>query len=102
MVRIAEGLVIGHGQKRSEFAFCDGMQTGIKQAGCTSVWNQQKGYFEGRCPRQSFVDDLCKEVEGWLEAGDQLVIGKDANDDVRCSTLTKCWGWWKVLHRGMG
>ena len=56
-----------------------------------SVWNQQKGYFEGikddQCPRKIFVDDLCKEVEGWLEAGDQLVIGMDANDDVRSSTL---------------
>ena len=26
-------------------------------------------------------------MEGWLEAGDQLVIGMDANDDVRRSTL---------------
>ena len=34
-----------------------------------------------------FVDNLCKEVEGWLEAGDQLVIGMDANDDVWHSTL---------------
>ena len=63
----------------------------LNRQGVQSVWNQQKGYFEGikddRCPRQIFVDDLCKEVEGWLEAGDQLVIGMDANDDVRRSTL---------------
>ena len=63
----------------------------LNRQGVQLVWNQQKGYFEGikddRCPRQIFVDDLCKEVEGWLEAGDQLVIGMDANNDVQRSTL---------------
>ena len=37
----------------------------LNRQGVQSVWNQQKGYFEGikddQCPRQIFVDDLCKE-----------------------------------------
>ena len=56
------------------------------------MWNQQKGFFESirddRCPRQIFINDLCKEVEKWLESGDQLVIGIDANEDVRRGELT--------------
>ena len=63
----------------------------LNRQGVQLVWNQQKGYFEGikddRCPKQIFVDDLCKEVEGWLGAGDQLVIRMDANDDMRRSPL---------------
>ena len=59
--------------------------------GMQMAWNQQKGYFEGIkddwCQRQIFVDDLCNEVEGWLEVGNQMVIGMDANDNVWCSTL---------------
>ena len=26
--------------------------------------------------------DLCKEIERWLESGDQLILGVDANEDV--------------------
>ena len=79
-------------KKRGECALCDSISTGVlNRQGVQSVWNQQKGYFEGikddRGPRQIFVDDLCKEVEGWLEAGDHLVIGMDANNDVRRSIL---------------
>ena len=64
----------------------------LNKQGAQSVWNQQKWYFEGiqddRCPRDAFVDDLCKEVAEWLELGDQLVIGIDANEDVRSGVLT--------------
>ena len=80
-----------HGRSGVNVRFVTAYRPVLNRQGVQSVWNQQKGYFEGikddRCPRQIFVDDLCKEVEGWLEAGDQLVIGMDANDDVRRSTL---------------
>ena len=98
-----------HGKSGVNLRFVTAYRLVLNRQGVQSVWNQQKGYFEGikddRCPRQIFVDDLSKEVEGWLEAGDQLVIGMDANDDLQCSPLKsgeKSWGWWKVLHRGMG
>jgi hypothetical protein len=50
------------------------------------MWNQQKTILlknEDLCPRLLFILDLEEEVKKWLEAGDQLVIGLDVNDDVR-------------------
>ena len=64
----------------------------LNTTGPLSVWNQQKAYFENvdddRCPREAFTDDLCKEVVSWMEAGDQVVLGMDANEDVRYSSLS--------------
>ena len=59
----------------------------LNKTGIISVWSQQRGYFDSinddRCPRDIFTDDLCKEIVQWLETGDQLIIGLDANEDVR-------------------
>jgi hypothetical protein len=55
------------------------------------VLNQQATYFEAqdddRCPRQAFTEDLLTEVAKWKLEGDQIVIGMDANDDVRYSNF---------------
>ena len=52
-----------------------------------SVWNQQKAYFEDknddRCPCVAFIEDLVEQVKLWKEDGDQMVIGLDANEDIR-------------------
>ena len=42
------------------------------------------------------MEDLCREVVGWLETGDQLVIGVDANEDVRGGVLAD-----KLEHLGL-
>ena len=59
----------------------------LNKTGEQSVWNQQRSYFDDhdddRCPREIFIDDLVLEAKQWLEAGDQLVIALDVNDDVR-------------------
>ena len=59
----------------------------LNKSGILSVWSQQRSYFDSinddRCPREIFTADLCKEIVEWLETGDQLVIGLDANEDVR-------------------
>jgi hypothetical protein len=34
-------------------------------------------------PRQAFYKDLCEEAMRWKELGDHLIIGIDANEDVR-------------------
>ena len=64
----------------------------LNKQGVQSVLNQQKRFFEGirddRCPREIFVEDLCKEVSEWLDSGDQLVIGMDANEDVRSGEVS--------------
>ena len=58
----------------------------LNKDGPLSVWSQQRTYFqqhnEDQCPRDLFTIDLCKEIEKWLESGDQLILGVDANEDV--------------------
>ena len=57
------------------------------------MWNQQKIHFEAkdddRCLRAIFNDDMLKEICNWKEEGDQIVIGIDANEDVRTGKLAK-------------
>ncbi len=51
----------------------------------SSVYAQQNS----RCPRIAFIEDLAKDVTIWMAAGDQIILGIDANDDVRnCSLST--------------
>jgi hypothetical protein len=64
----------------------------MNRTGVSCVWNQQKSYFEStkdRCPREMFVQDLLAEAAQWLEAGDQLVIAGDMNEDVRTCSLSQ-------------
>ena len=57
------------------------------------VWTQQKAHFEAKdddcCPMAIFSDDILKEVCNWKEEGDQIVLGIDANADVRTGKLPK-------------
>ena len=68
----------------------------LNKSGSLSVWNQQKSFFEGikddRCPRELFIEDLCREVTQWLESGNQLVVKLDVNDDVRNCKFTEMMG----------
>jgi hypothetical protein len=41
---------------------------------------------EDGCPRALFVDDLVSEAQEWLDAGDQIVIGIDANQSLTSRT----------------
>jgi hypothetical protein len=51
------------------------------------VYAQHQHYFDEQlddiCPREAFTRDLCKEIDVWLEQGEQLVIALDANEDMR-------------------
>ena len=55
--------------------------------GPSSVWSQQKNYFESqnddRDPQDAFWEDLRAEAQEWLAEGDQLIIGGDVNDEIR-------------------
>jgi hypothetical protein len=55
------------------------------------VYNQHKVYLDNhddpRNPRQAFLDYLSQDIRKWQEEGDQLVIGMDANEDVRSGIL---------------
>jgi hypothetical protein len=54
------------------------------QEGAMSVWNQQKAFFlrQGNPeePRHQFILDLVEEMKKWMEMGDQIVLGIDANE----------------------
>ena len=41
-----------------------------------------------RTPREALCDNFRKAVLSWIEAGEHLVIGMDANEDVRSGPLT--------------
>jgi hypothetical protein len=38
---------------------------------------------DDRCPRLAFLEDLSREIERWIEAGEQVIVMLDANEDVR-------------------
>jgi hypothetical protein len=51
-----------------------------------SVYAQQQRFFNEQlddiCPREAFVRDLCKEIDRWLEQGEQLIVALDANEEL--------------------
>ena len=51
-----------------------------------SVWQQQIAGLQqdndDRNPRQAFLEDFEKQIQEWLEDGDQLIIGGDINESV--------------------
>ena len=54
--------------------------------GGATVWAQHRIYFTsiGRMvdPRKAFVDDLSKEIVNWRNAGCEVILGLDANEDL--------------------
>jgi hypothetical protein len=62
------------------------LQSGLN-SGEQTVAAQHQRFFrsQGRElePQEAFIQDLDKEIEGWLQNGEELVIALDANEDVR-------------------
>ena len=54
--------------------------------GVSTTYQQQRRFFRGkndnRDPRKAFYDDLFHEVTVWKQAGDKIIIGLDANEDI--------------------
>jgi hypothetical protein len=40
-----------------------------------------------RDPRSAFIEDLETQLQSWIAQGDQIVVGIDANDDLRNGTV---------------
>jgi hypothetical protein len=59
----------------------------LNKSGTTSVWSQQQSFFDARnndrCPRDIFVGDLVTEVQSWMESGDHIILGIDANEPIQ-------------------
>jgi hypothetical protein len=54
--------------------------------GIKSTYRQQKRILDAKkcndCPRSRMLDDLCEEIRGWMEAGNQIILMIDLNDDI--------------------
>jgi len=73
-----------------------------------TVFSQHELYFNSqqhatyRNPRTAFFEDLDTEMQSWIQRGDQVILGMDANDDIRTGlteTWTSAWGLVNALHR---
>ena len=61
--------------------------------GDSTVWWQHRAWLlaqgDEREPRQAFMEDLCSALQTWLQDGDHIVLGMDANDDLRKGEVTR-------------
>lgn len=73
----------------------------------TSVFSQHEHYFNKvaeplgyREPRLAFFEDLDQQVHKWVAAGDQIVIGMDANEDLNDAPQewTSKWGLVNIMQ----
>jgi hypothetical protein len=46
-----------------------------------------EGCKDDRNPRTAFYEDLQAQISLWIEEGDQIIVGLDANDDLRNDDL---------------
>jgi hypothetical protein len=58
-----------------------------------SVYSQQERWLrskdDGRNPRRAFIQDLQRKLEEWIGAGNLIIIGMDANDNVRTGDVNR-------------
>jgi exonuclease III len=61
--------------------------------GPLTVYAHHRHYFnsknDNRCPRQAFVDDLCKEIKLAMEEGDRVILMLDGDSDMKGSYMSK-------------
>lgn len=71
-------------------AYCPG---GSASSGERTIFWQHQRYldsqFDNRTPPEAMLEDLCKDLQLWREAGDQLVVMLDANESVTSSHICK-------------
>ena len=61
--------------------------------GNSTVWWQHRTWLpeqgDEREPRLAFLEDLCSALQTWLQEGEHIVMGMDANDDLRDGEVTR-------------
>ena len=69
-----------------------------------TVYSQHEYYFNQvaqtprhRNPRTAFFEDLNDSIMQWMAAGDQIILGLDANEDVHSRTLQEWTGEWGLI-----
>jgi hypothetical protein len=60
-------------------------------SGPLTVYAQHRSYFnhinDNRCPRTAFLQDLCADIQEFMEAGDHIILPIDGNTDMKHSDL---------------
>ena len=78
--------------------------------GPLSVWNQQRFILDSNNqtddPLEAFDQDLINNIKKWLDLGEQVILGIDANEDVRSGTFaqrlrSEC-GLQKIMIKNLG
>ena len=61
--------------------------------GVSTVWAQHRAHLlatqDTREPRQAFLEDLATQLQHWRHEGNEIILGIDANDDLRNGVVTK-------------
>jgi hypothetical protein len=64
-----------------------------KAPGATATYQQQLRFLQHHTaefqPRTALYEDLFMECTEWMDEGDQLIIGIDANEDVRTGATSR-------------
>ena len=84
------------GRHNTDIRIITGYRPNRDHIGATeAVYSQHERYFkicnpsQPREPRIAFFEDLDKEIQKWLELGNQIILALDANCDVRSAEVTR-------------
>jgi exonuclease III len=65
----------------------------LNREGPLSVWSQHKTFLQSsnddREPRQAFLNDLEKNLQEWIQEGDQILVSGDLNHNVLSGKITE-------------
>lgn len=77
-------------------------------SGPLSVYAQHRRYLashhDERCPREAFIQDICKEIHRASEEGNHIILLIDGNSNMKDSKLQKTWKYAicpRSFYRGM-
>ena len=82
------------GKENTYTRFISAYRPCASKKGIETVWAQHQKYFRDKGildpdPIKLFDDDLCKEIQEWLDIGDSIVLGIDMNEDVGTGKLAR-------------
>ena len=74
--------------------FVSGYRPCHNARGTGSVWSQHVRYYRGEGiqdphPRNLFIEEITTTIQAWMQEGNHVVLGLDANEDVRFGTVQK-------------
>ena len=63
-----------------------------KSSGVQTIYRQHQKYLDitnyDRLPKQSMLEDICRDIAQWFKLGDQIVLMVDLNENITSDTVT--------------